>query len=188
MTAAPASDAAKRIALALQEARVIYFRAQPDAKFTLGMAAAAIRAQLAVEFPAKAKRAKSAACTPPLPSEVTAYFFEIGYPLDGEAWCDTYAQKGWLVGRTPMKDWRAACRNWKRHGWKIETVVAQEAGMSASLGALQIQIQTIEDELSRILYPGGAAFKTIPVGKDLERANFLSDQRKKLKARIETAS
>jgi len=56
--------------------------------------------------------------SPPSPEEVTAYAAEIGYPLDGQAWCDSYAQKGWLVGKAKMKDWRAAVRNWKRNGWR----------------------------------------------------------------------
>ncbi|MGB8296389.1 MAG: hypothetical protein WCG85_13260, partial [Polyangia bacterium] len=33
-------------------------------------------------------------------------------------WCDSYAQKGWTVGRNKMKDWHAAVRNWKANGWK----------------------------------------------------------------------
>lgn len=56
--------------------------------------------------------------TPPEPSEVEAYSREIGYPLNGTAWCDCYAQKGWLVGKAKMKDWKAAVRNWKANGWK----------------------------------------------------------------------
>jgi hypothetical protein len=27
---------------------------------------------------------------------------------------DFYAAKGWLVGKSPMKDWRAAVRTWKQ--------------------------------------------------------------------------
>jgi len=55
---------------------------------------------------------------PPSADEVKAYSAEIGYPLDGQAWCDSYAQKGWMVGKTKMKDWKAAVRNWKANGWK----------------------------------------------------------------------
>ena len=53
----------------------------------------------------------------PTPQEVTDYSKEIDYPLDGEAWCDCYEQKDWMVGKSRMKDWRAAVRNWKRNGW-----------------------------------------------------------------------
>ena len=52
---------------------------------------------------------------PPSAEEAAAYFAERGAP-PGEAvrFCDFYAAKGWKVGRAPMKDWRAAVRNWLR--------------------------------------------------------------------------
>ena len=52
---------------------------------------------------------------PPSVEEASAYFVERGAPA-GEAvrFCDFYAAKGWKVGRAPMKDWRAAVRNWLR--------------------------------------------------------------------------
>lgn len=34
--------------------------------------------------------------------------------FDPERFVDFYAQKGWMVGRTRMKDWRASVRNWVR--------------------------------------------------------------------------
>lgn len=54
---------------------------------------------------------------PPTPEQVTAYSIFIGYPMDGQAWCDAYASKGWKVGKERMKDWQAACRNWKASGY-----------------------------------------------------------------------
>lgn len=57
--------------------------------------------------------------TPPTPSEVETYSKEIGYPLPGEAWCDSYAQKGWMVGKNKMKDWRCAVRTWKHNGFSF---------------------------------------------------------------------
>lgn len=50
----------------------------------------------------------------PSPAEVTAYSEEIGKPIDGAAFCDFYASKGWKVGGQAMKDWKAAARNWYR--------------------------------------------------------------------------
>jgi len=50
----------------------------------------------------------------PTPEQVTEYAQSIGYNLDGEAFCDFYESKGWLVGRSPMKSWPAAVRTWKR--------------------------------------------------------------------------
>ena len=48
---------------------------------------------------------------------MTLYFQSIDYPVSGEEFCDCYAAKGWMVGKTKMKDWQSACRNWKRNGW-----------------------------------------------------------------------
>jgi hypothetical protein len=54
---------------------------------------------------------------PPTPDEVTEYSKQLGYPMDGQAWCDSYEQKGWMVGRSKMKSWKAAVRNWKTQKW-----------------------------------------------------------------------
>lgn len=32
--------------------------------------------------------------------------------FDAERFCDFYASKGWRVGRSPMRDWKAAVRGW----------------------------------------------------------------------------
>lgn len=40
-------------------------------------------------------------------------------PVDPQEFIDFYESKGWMVGKTPMKDWKAACRNaekWERWG------------------------------------------------------------------------
>lgn len=55
--------------------------------------------------------------TPPSLAEVQAYVSERQSPVDPQGFLDFYAAKGWLVGKTPMKDWKAACRNaesWER--------------------------------------------------------------------------
>ena len=36
---------------------------------------------------------------PPSPENVTAYAESIRWPLDGDGFCDSYAQKGWLIGK-----------------------------------------------------------------------------------------
>ncbi len=52
--------------------------------------------------------------TPPAVDEVRAYCQERGNSVDPERFVDFYASKGWLVGKTRMKDWRAAVRSWER--------------------------------------------------------------------------
>jgi len=67
----------------------------------------------------------SAKVIPPSPENVAAYSLTIGFPLDGQKWCDTYAAKGWVVsGRAKMKDWQAAVRNWKANGWGKDSGIA----------------------------------------------------------------
>lgn len=58
------------------------------------------------------EKEKRARFTPPTPDEVRAYCLEKGYNVDADHFCDFYASKGWKVGNTPMKDWRAAVRTW----------------------------------------------------------------------------
>ena len=62
---------------------------------------------------------------PPSPAEATAYATTIGYKFDGEDFCDFYQSKGWKVGTTPMADWRAAIRTWKRRTQKDQAGLAR---------------------------------------------------------------
>ena len=61
---------------------------------------------------------------PPTPAEVEKYAQEIGYPLDGVAWCLHYEVKGWHTGNAKMRNWQAAVRNWKRNGWHTKITPA----------------------------------------------------------------
>lgn len=54
---------------------------------------------------------------PPVHAEVCAYMETkdvLSYEVEAEKFIDFYASKGWFVGKTKMKDWRAAVRNWIR--------------------------------------------------------------------------
>lgn len=53
--------------------------------------------------------------TPPTPEEVAAYAEERGESIDAHRFCDYHASRGWVVGRNPMRDWRAAVRTWLRN-------------------------------------------------------------------------
>ena len=50
----------------------------------------------------------------PTLEEVTAYCLERGKGVDPQKWYDHYTANGWLVGKNPMKDWKAAVRTWER--------------------------------------------------------------------------
>jgi uncharacterized protein YdaU (DUF1376 family) len=51
--------------------------------------------------------------TPPTAAEVTEYAKSIGYLIRVELFMSHYEANGWKVGRVPMKDWKAAVRQWK---------------------------------------------------------------------------
>ena len=50
--------------------------------------------------------------TPPTADDVRRYAREKGYTIDAERFVNFYESKGWTVGKSPMKDWRASVRNW----------------------------------------------------------------------------
>lgn len=53
--------------------------------------------------------------TPPTVSEVSDYFSERGAdPAEAERFVDFYESKGWVVGKSKMKCWKSAVRNWVR--------------------------------------------------------------------------
>ena len=51
---------------------------------------------------------------PPKMEEVVEYCRERGNGLDARHFLDYYAANGWKVGKNPMRDWKAAVRNWER--------------------------------------------------------------------------
>ena len=75
----------------------------------------------------------------PTPEEVDAFASEAGIAVDGAAFCDFYASKGWRVGSAPMRDWRAAARNWAR----------RDAGGAGRPGARRGEVSA-GDEYSRL--------------------------------------
>ena len=48
----------------------------------------------------------------PTAEEVGAYAESQGIAIDAARFVDFYASNGWMVGRVPMADWRAAARRW----------------------------------------------------------------------------
>ena len=52
--------------------------------------------------------------TPPTVDEVAAYCGERNNRIDPKTFVDFYASKGWVVGKSKMKDWKAAIRTWEK--------------------------------------------------------------------------
>ena len=59
---------------------------------------------------------KTGRFTPPTYQEAFDYFSERGFAnkLESDKFIDFYEMKGWMVGKTKMKDWKAAVRNWTK--------------------------------------------------------------------------
>ena len=51
---------------------------------------------------------------PPTIEEVKARIVEMGYTFDAEAFIAFYQSNGWMVGKSKMKDWRAAMVTWQK--------------------------------------------------------------------------
>lgn len=54
--------------------------------------------------------------SPPTLDEIKAYCLERKNNVDAQRFLDYYESKGWFVGKTPMKDWKAAIRTWENNG------------------------------------------------------------------------
>jgi hypothetical protein len=71
--------------------------------------------------------------TPPTLGEIRAYMAERGVKdrVEAEKFLDFYTSKGWVVGKTKMKCWRATIRNWVRNsdGGGIKSIGDGTEGM-----------------------------------------------------------
>lgn len=61
----------------------------------------------------------------PTIEEIRDYCNEKGYDIDAEHFWNYYESKGWVIGKSPMKNWKSACTNWTksrfRNGDKEQT-------------------------------------------------------------------
>ena len=51
----------------------------------------------------------------PTVEEVRAYCLEKCINVDAESFIDHYESNGWMIGKSPMKDWKACVRKWGRN-------------------------------------------------------------------------
>ena len=58
---------------------------------------------------------------PPIPEEVEEEGKGLGYDVDGEKFCEFYGSKGWMVGKTKMKNWVMALNRACKEGWCLRT-------------------------------------------------------------------
>lgn len=58
---------------------------------------------------------------PPSVDDVKQYALSCGLFINAESFIDYYKSNGWRVGKAPMKDWKAAVRNWCRREKKYSS-------------------------------------------------------------------
>lgn len=78
--------------------------------------------------PSPASREKPRRFVPPTVDEVAAYCAERKNGVDPEQFIAHYEANGWKVGRSPMKDWRAAVITWEKNGQRFPTGKQQFGG------------------------------------------------------------
>lgn len=59
---------------------------------------------------------------PPTLEEVTDYCRERNNKVDPQTFIDFYSSKGWFVGKTKMKDWKACVRTWETRNRETRTM------------------------------------------------------------------
>ena len=69
--------------------------------------------------------------TPPSADDVADYVRAQGYHVNAERFVAFYEQKGWMVGKNRMKDWKAAVRSWETR-WKDENKAQDKAPVGKS--------------------------------------------------------
>lgn len=71
--------------------------------------------------PLSPEKKKRAVFRAPSVAEVAEYVAErvkVGKPfIDAEQFVDSYTAKGWLIGKTPVKDWKACVRTWQKNNF-----------------------------------------------------------------------
>ena len=61
--------------------------------------------------------AKSSRFLPPTVEEVQEYCRERINNVNQDTFIDFYTAKGWMIGKTKMKDWKAAVRTWEKNNY-----------------------------------------------------------------------
>ena len=79
--------------------------------------------------------------TPPTVEQVSEYCLERQNNVNAEKFVDFYASKGWVVGKSPMKDWKAAVRNWEKDDKK------DPKNKFKNFGERQYDMDALETEL-----------------------------------------
>lgn len=59
--------------------------------------------------------------SPPTREVLQQYCREMNYTMNVDSFMDYYAANGWMIGKSPMQDWKAAVRRWYRKEYRNGT-------------------------------------------------------------------
>ena len=128
-------------------------------------------------------RARGVVFTTPTLDECRAYAAKMRLAMDVSHFHDHYTSNGWKIsGRAPMKDWRAAMRNWARREKAVRPLTAYERKRAEF--ELQAEVQAVRKEQARASVI--AARRTRPLLAQTlyhfprSRADAMSEKRKNL--------
>ena len=66
------------------------------------------------EWKSKEKQKREPAFVPPTVDEVISYCMERENDVNACVFVDHYQARNWMLGKTKMKDWKAAVRTWEK--------------------------------------------------------------------------
>ena len=88
----------------------------------------------------------------PTIEEIRQYCLEKGYNVDAEQFFNFYESKGWLVGKSPMKNWRAAVSTWNKREKEIPRRKRESRKESAFEHNLKVMDQMFGTDLHSQAY------------------------------------
>ena len=88
----------------------------------------------------------------PTIEEIRQYCLEKGYNVDAEQFFNFYESKGWVVGRSPMKNWRAAVSTWNKREKEVPQRKRESRKESAFEHNLKVMDQMFGTNLHQQAY------------------------------------
>ena len=88
----------------------------------------------------------------PTIEEIRQYCLEKGYNVDTEQFFNFYESKGWVVGKSPMKNWRAAVSTWNKREKEIPQRKRESRKESAFEHNLKVMDQMFGTDLHSQAY------------------------------------
>ena len=64
--------------------------------------------------------------TKPTVDEIADYCSERNNKVDPQRFYDYYESNGWVIGKVPMKNWKAAVRTWEKNNYTRPTITSNK--------------------------------------------------------------